>query len=164
MQAFSLSVSNKIERHIRDAECCQYIISNKSSEIMETLRMISIRSGMAVYSWKSGAGLINIKSGGETPLPATRSLIDALKYAQKNHYFAVYVFPAYSEENIRELQMSLPSAFMLMKTGSNTRLLFLIEEDKNYSLLFKNCEQIELANKDSQRYKLRDSKWVLSND
>ena len=163
MSRFPLSVSQKIENSLREADVCQYIISDRSEELIETLRVMSVHSGMTIYVWTFGSGLKNIKSG-EAPLPGTKGLLEALKYAQRNHYFAVYVFPAYTEENFNEIKMTLPSALMWLKTDKNTRLLFLVDEDSQLNFLFKHAEEVELSSKGMQRYKLRDSKWVPADD
>ena len=163
MTSFSLSIINKIERKIREAKRFQYVSSNKSEQIIEALRQISVRSGMAIYIWSANAGLVNIKSR-QTPLPGTKSVLEALKYATKNHYFAVYVFPGINNIDLLEIKSTLPTASRFLEVNKNTRFLFLVEENIVFSYLNKNGEEIELVNKHSQKYKLRDSKWVLAND
>jgi len=159
----SLSISNKIERKIRSAITYQFIASNNSDEIIEGLRVISVRSGMAIYIWSSQMGLVNIKSR-NTPLPGTQSVIEALKYATKNHYFAVYVFPGIEQNELLEIKSTLPTATNYLEVNENTRFLFLIDESANFNFLTVNAEEIELVNRHTKKYKLRDSKWVLSND
>lgn len=161
MTNLSLSIINKIEKKIRDATDFQYIASNHSDDIIEALRQISVRSGLAIYIWFSDLGLVNIKSR-QTPLPATRSVLEALKYAARNHYFAVYVFPAIHAKDLLEIKSTLPSANMFLETNENTRLLFLIGENVNFNFLESRAEEIVLGNKDARKYKLRDGQWVLS--
>lgn len=161
MTALSLSITNKIERKIREAKRFQYISSKKSDEIISALRQISVRSGLAIYIWSANVGLVNIKSR-QTPLPATKSVLEALKYATKNHYFAVYVFPGINNIDLLEIKSTLPTATKFLEVNENTRFLFLVKEDIVFSFLTNNAEQIELVNKHSQKYKLRDSKWVKS--
>ncbi len=163
MTSLSLSITNKIEKKIREANVFQYISSAKSEQIIEALRQISVRSGMAIYIWSANAGLVNIKSR-QTPLPGTRSVLEALKYATKNHYFAVYVFPGINNVDLLEIKSTLPSASSFLQTNDNTRFLFLVKEDIVFSFLTTNAEKIELVNKHTQKYKLRDAKWVLAND
>lgn len=156
-----LSAINSIEKKIRNATKFQFIASQKINDIIEALTQISARSGMAVYIWMSNAGLVNIRSR-QTPLPATRSVLEALKYATKNHYFAVYVFPGINRADLLELKSTLPSSSRFLKINNNTRLLFLMNEHVNFSFLERNAEEIELENKHMKKYKLRDAKWVLS--
>ena len=163
MPSLSLSIINKIERKVREATRFQYISSKKSEQIIEALRQISVRSGMAIYIWSANVGLVNIKSR-QTPLPATRSVLEALKYATKNHYFAVYVFPGINNIDLLEIKSTLPTASKFLEVNKNTRFLFLVKEDIYFSYLTNNAEEIELVNKHTQKYKLRDSKWVLAND
>jgi hypothetical protein len=99
MSKLSLSYINKIEKKIRDANNFQFIESDKPEQLIEALKQISVLSGIAIYIWKSGMGLLNIRSS-QTPLPATRSVLEALKYATKNHYFAVYVFPGIDNKEL----------------------------------------------------------------
>ena len=157
-----LSAINAIEKKIRNAVNFQFISSQKTDEIIEALTQISVRSGMAVYIWMSNAGLVNIRSR-QTPLPATRSVLEALKYATKNHYFAVYVFPGINNSDLLELKSTLPSATAFLEVNDNTRFLFLMNEDMNFNFLMRNAEEIELENKGVKKYKLRDAKWVVSN-
>ncbi len=161
MSKLSLSSVNTIEKKIRDAKLFQYIASDESDAIIEALKQISIRSGLAIYVWSSGSGLMNIKSG-QTPLPGTRSVLEALKYANKNHYFSVYVFPGIKPLDLLELKSTMPSAKTLLKVNKNTRFLFLTKEDIQFNFLTVNAEEIELANKNNNKYKLRDGKWVIS--
>lgn len=161
MSKLSLSSVNTIEKKIREAELFQYIASNQSESIIEALKQISIRSGLATYVWSSGAGLVNIKSG-QTPLPGTRSVLDALKYANKSHYFSVYVFPGIKPLDLLELKSTMPSAKALLKVNKNTRFLFLTKEDVQFNFLTANAEEIHLVNKNKNQYKLRDGKWVSS--
>lgn len=163
MPSLSLSITNKIERKIREAKRFQYISSRKSEQIITALRQISVRSGMAIYIWSANVGLVNIKSR-QTPLPATKSVLEALKYATKNHYFAVYVFPGINNVDLLEIKSTLPTAVRFLEVNKNTRFLFLVKEDIVFSFLTNKAEEIELVNKHSQKYKLRDSKWVLAND
>jgi len=161
MFKLSLSTVNNIERKIRNAQLFQYIASDNSEEVIESLRQISVRSGMAIYIWSSALGLVNIKSR-QTPLPATRSILEALKYADKNHYFAVYVFPAVNTADLLEIKSTLPLAQNYLKINDNTRFLFLISESASFNYLTVRGEEIELINKHSRKYKLRDGKWVPS--
>ncbi len=161
MLKLSLSTVNNIERKIRNAQVFQYIASDNSEVIIESLRQISVRSGMAIYIWSSDMGLVNIKSR-QTPLPATRSILEALKYANKNHYFAVYVFPAVNTADLLEVKSTLPSAQNYLNVNDNTRFLFLINEVGSFNYLAVRGEEIELVNKHTKKYKLRDGKWVLS--
>jgi len=157
-----LSAINTIEKKIRAATGFQYISSQKTDEIIEALTQISVHSGMAVYIWVSNAGLVNIRSR-QTPLPATRSVLEALKYATKNHYFAVYVFPGINDTDLLELKSTLPSATAYLDVNENTRFLFLMNETMNFNFLKRNAEEIELENKHVKKYKLRGAKWVVSN-
>jgi len=161
--SLSLSLTNKIERKIRKATVFQYITSNKSEQVIEALRQISVRSGMTIYIWYSKLGLVNIKSK-QMPLPGTRSVLEALKYASKNHYFAVYVFPAVNNADLMEIKGTLPSANTNLKVNEHTRHLFIFNEDVFFPYLRTNGEQIELSNEHTKKYKLRDSKWVLSDE
>lgn len=161
MAQLSLSIINKIERKIREADTFQYIASDVTDEIIESLRQISVRSGMAIYIWSSEQGLVNIKSR-QMPLPATRSILDALKYASKNHYFAVYVFPAVNKKDLLEIKSTLPSATEYLKINENTRFLFLINKKSNFNFMSTNANEIALHNQNTKKYKLRDSQWVLS--
>lgn len=163
MTSLSLSLTNSIEKRIREAEKFQFISSDKSEQIIESLRQISVRSGMAIYIWSANIGLVNIKSR-QTPLPATKSVLEALKYATKNHYFAVYVFPGINTIDLLEIKSTLPSALKYLEVNDNTRFLFLVKEDIVFSFLTKKAEEIELFNKNIKKYKLRDSKWVLANE
>jgi len=163
MTNLSLSVTNKIERKIREATRFQYIASDKSEQIIEALRQISVSSGMAIYIWSANIGLVNIKSR-QTPLPATKSVLEALKYATKNHYFAVYVFPGINNIDLLEIKSTLPTASNFLKVNENTRFLFLVKKDIFFSFLTNNAEEIELVNKHTRKYKLRDSKWVPANE
>jgi hypothetical protein len=157
-----LSAINTIEKKIRNAVNFQFVSSKKTDDIIEALTQISVRSGMAVYIWMSNSGLVNIRSR-QTPLPATRSVLEALKYATKNHYFAVYVFPGINNTDLLELKSTLPSATAFLEVNDNTRFLFLMNEDMNFNFLKRNAEEIELENKHVKKYKLRDAKWVVSN-
>lgn len=159
----SLAVTNTIEKKIRNAKIFQYIESDKTEDLIEVLRQISVRSGLTIYIWSSELGLVNIKSR-NTPLPATKSVLEALKYANKNHYFAVYVFPANNNKDLLEIKSTLPSSSRYLKVNSNTRFLFLINENANFNYLSSHSEKIRLVNKHTKKYKLRDSKWILSND
>jgi hypothetical protein len=161
MSKLSLSVTNKIEKSIRDASAFQFIASNNSESIIDALRQISIRSGMAIYIWSSDLGLVNIKSR-QTPLPATRSVLEAVKYATKNHYFAVYVFPGINTKDLLEIKSTLPTAQSFLKINDNTRFLFLVNEGVRFNYLTANGEEISLMNQHTKKYKLRDGKWVLS--
>lgn len=161
MSSFSLSIINRIEKSIRDADEFQYIASDKSEQIIDGLRQISVRSGMAIYIWSSGLGLVNIKSR-QTPLPATRSILEALKYASKNHYFAVYVFPGINSKDLLEIKSTLPQALNFLKVNKNTRFLFLIKKDVKFNFLATRAGEIVLHDQNTKRYKLRDCKWVLS--
>ena len=49
MAQLSLSIVNKIERKIREADVFQYVASDNTDEIIESLRQISVRSGLAIY-------------------------------------------------------------------------------------------------------------------
>jgi len=157
-----LSIINTIEKKIRNATKFQFVSSNKADDVIDALTQMSVRSGMAVYIWMSNAGLVNIRSR-QTPLPATRSVLEALKYATKNHYFAVYVFPAIDSTDLLELKSTLPSATTYLKVNKNTRFLFLLNEGADFNFLIRNAEEIELENKHVKKYKLRDAKWVVSN-
>ncbi len=161
MPKLSLSVTHKIERQIRKASTFQYIASNKSNAIVDALKGISIQSGMAIYVWYSDMGLVNVKSK-NTPLPSTKTVLEALKYASRNHYFAVYVFPSKDNFDLLEIKSTLPNAKSFLEVNENTRFLFLIGEDVNFSYLKTNAEEIVLSNKNLKNYKLRDGKWVLS--
>ena len=161
MPKLSLSIINRIEKQIRDASEFQYIASDKSEQIVEALRQISVRSGMAIYIWSSGLGLVNIKSR-QTPLPATRSVLEALKYASKNHYFAVYVFPGNNSKDLLEIKSTLPKAIKYLKTNQNTRFLFLTNKNIQFNFLSTRAEEIILHDQNAKRYKLRDGQWVLS--
>ncbi len=157
-----LSAINTIEKKIRAATNFQYVSSQKTDAIIDALTQMSARSGMAVYIWMSNAGLVNIRSR-QTPLPATRSILEALKYATKNHYFAVYVFPGINDADLLELKSTLPSATAYLNVSENTRFLFLMDEAMNFNFLKRNAEEIKLENKHVKKYKLRDAKWVVSN-
>ncbi|MCF6319764.1 MAG: hypothetical protein L3J83_10905 [Proteobacteria bacterium] len=161
MSKLSLPVVNRIEKQIRVASEFQYISSDKSEQIIEALRQISVRSGMAIYIWSSGLGLVNIKSR-QTPLPATRSVLEALKYASKNHYFAVYVFPGNDSKDLLEIKSTLPKALSYLKVNQNTRFLFLTNKDVRFNFLATRAEEIILHDQNTKRYKLRDGEWVLS--
>ncbi|MFK8011015.1 MAG: hypothetical protein AB8B80_03175 [Marinicellaceae bacterium] len=163
MSSLSLSITNTIEKRIREAERFQYISSNKSEQIIEALRQISVRSGMAIYIWSANIGLVNIKSR-QTPLPATKTVLEALRYATKNHYFAVYVFPGINNVDLLEIKSTLPNAMNFLGINKNTRFLFLVKEGVVFSFLKNKAEKIELINKHTKKYKLRDSKWVLANE
>ncbi len=161
MSKFSLSVVNRIEKQIRGAGQFQYIASDKSEQIIEVLRQISVRSGMAIYIWSSKLGLVNIKSR-QIPLPATRPVLEALKYASKNHYFAVYVFPGNNPKDLLEIKSTLPKALSYLKVNQNTRFLFLTNNEVRFNFLETRGEEIILHDQNSKRYKLRSGKWVLS--
>lgn len=162
MSDLSISVTNNIEKSIRNASCFQYITSNKYEGIIEAMRQISVRTGMAVYIWSSDLGLVNIKSR-QTPLPATKLVLEALKYATKNHYFAVYVFPGITKKDLLEIKSTLPTAGRFLQVNENTRLLFLFKEDVQFNFMLSNGNKIELFNHNTKEYKLRDNQWVLSN-
>jgi hypothetical protein len=161
MSKFSLSIINKIEKKIQEANTFQYIESNKSVELIEALKQISVLSGIAIYTWKSGLGLVNIRSS-QTPLPATRSVLEALKYATKNHYYAVYVFPGVESKDLLEIKSTLPMAREFLTVNENTRFLFLIKEKTQFNFMKSNGEEIILFNQHTKKYKLRDNQWVLS--
>jgi hypothetical protein len=162
MSKLSLSAINKIEKEIRSANVFQFIESNKSVQLIEALKKISVLSGIAIYIWKSGLGLLNIRSS-QTPLPATRSVLEALKYATKNHYFAVYVFPGIDNNDLLEIKSTLPTAQQYLKVNDHTRFLFLIKEKTQFNYLKSNGEEIVLFDTNTKKYKLRDNKWILSN-
>jgi len=161
MAQLSLSIVNKIEREVREADTFQYIASEFTDEIIESLRQISIRSGMAIYIWSSEQGLVNIKSR-QMPLPATHTVLEALKYASKNHHFAVYVFPAVNNKDLLEIKSTLPRATEFLQVNENTRFLFLTSTKSNFNFLSVNANEIALHNQNTKKYKLRDSQWVLS--
>ncbi|VAW37741.1 hypothetical protein MNBD_GAMMA01-107 [hydrothermal vent metagenome] len=162
MSLLSLSTINKIERQIQSAKSFQYIASNSLEQIIGALRQISVRSGLAIYIW-SDLGLVNIQSR-QMPLPGTKTVLEALKYATKNHYFAVYVFPGVNARNLLEIKSTLPTSSAYLKVNKNTRFLFLINKDTNFNFLTANAEEIQLGNQYTQKYKLRDSKWLLANE
>ena len=165
MAFLSLSVMNKLEQEIRKTDGFQYLESNKKDEVIEALRQISVRSGLTIYIWTSDLGMVDIKSR-QTPLPATRTVMDALKYATKNHYFAVYVFPILTNKDLLDLKTSLPSFQMRFNSTSNknTKFLFLIDDNTSFHYLSANGNKIELVSKNVQKYKLRDGQWVSAHE
>ena len=165
MSFLSLSVMNKLEQEIRKTDGFQYLESNKKDEVIEALRQISIRSGLTIYIWTSDLGMVDIKSR-QTSLPATKTVMDALKYANKNHYFAVYVFPILTNKDLLDLKTSLPSfQTRFNKTGNkNTKFLFLVDDDTSFHYLSANGNKIELVSKNVQKYKLRDGQWVTAHE
>ena len=156
---------NKLEQEIRKTDGFQYMESNKKDEVIEALRQISVRSGLTIYIWTSSLGLVDIKSR-QTPLPATRSVMDALKYANKNHYFAVYVFPIKTNKDLLDLKTALPSSHNVFnaKDNKNTKFLFLIDDKTSFHYLTSKGEKIELVNKNVQKYKLRNGQWVSAHE
>ena len=165
MSILSLSSMNKLEQEIRKTEGFQYLESNNKDEVIEALRQISVRSGLTIYIWSSDVGMVDIKSR-QTPLPATTTIMDALKYANKNHYFAVYVFPILNNKDLLDLKTSLPTFQNIFnaKANKNTKFLFLTDKETSFHYLVSHGEKIELVNKNTKQYKLRDGKWVLAHE
>ncbi len=165
MTFLSLSVMNKLEQEIRKTDGFQYMESEKKDEIIEALRQISVRSGLTIYIWTADLGMVDIKSR-QTPLPATRGVLDALKYANKNHYFAVYVFPILTNKDLLDLKTALPTSQNIFnaKANKNTKFVFLVDKNTSFPYLTQNGYKIELVNKNAQKYKLRDGKWILAHE
>ncbi len=161
--SLTLSTINKIEKSIRAALKFQYIKTEKSNQVFHALRQISIRSGMAIYIWKFNEGLMNIKST-ESPLPRTKTILDALKYASKNHYFSVYVFPCIEKTVLLEVKSTLPNWPELLKTSDKARFLFVFAEDLNFNFMLEQGERVDLKNENINVYKLRNSIWVLADE
>lgn len=161
--SLTLSTVNKIEKSIRTAQSFQYINTSKPNQVFHALRQISIRSGMAIYIWKPNEGLMNIKSK-ESPLPRTKTILEALKYANNNHYFSVYVFPVIENPVLLEMKTTLPSWPNLLEISDKARFLFVFQGEMNFSFMSEKGELVDLQNKDSNVYKLRDSIWVLSDE
>ena len=162
-ETLTLSTINKIEKSIRAAEKFQYINTDKSNQVFNALRQISIRSGMALYIWKPNEGLMNVKSK-EAPLPRTKTVLDALKYANKNHYFSVYVFPCIENIVLTEIKATLPSWPQLLEISDKARFLFVFSEEMKFDFMLKHGEKVDLINTNSNVYKLRNSIWVLANE
>jgi hypothetical protein len=162
-ESLTLSTINKIEKSIRAAEKFQYINTDKFNQVLHALRQISIRSGMALYIWKPNIGLTNVKSK-EAPLPRTKSILEALKYANKNHYFAVYVFSCIESHILSEVKSTLLSWPQLLEVSDKTRFLFVFAEEMEFGFMEKHGEKVDLINSNSNVYKLRNSIWVLTDE
>jgi hypothetical protein len=118
---------------------------------------------MAIYIWKPNEGLMNIKSK-ESPLPRTKTVLEALKYANNSHYFSVYVFPAIDKSVLLDMKSTLPSWPNLLEISEKARFLFVFAEDMNFNFMLENGEYVDLKNENSNVYKLRDSIWVLADE
>lgn len=161
--SISLSVINKIESTIRDSNEVLYLLNDHHQSIIEGLRKISVRSGMAVYVWVLDKGLTNIKTN-EDPLPRTKTMLDALKYANNNHYFSVYVFPAREKQEQLELNATLSSWAQLLQVNETARYLFLLPSDGQNNYLKQKAQELDIQNKNTTLYKLRNSIWVLTDE
>lgn len=159
----SLSAINKLENTIRECEKILFLKHDQHEKVLSALRKISVRSGMAIYSWQAQKGLVNVKSN-EAPLPRTKTIFDALKYANNNHYFSVYVFPVKEKAEELELKASISSWSNLLEVNEKARYLFLLPSHGINEYLQRNGQELDLKNKNTHLYKLRNSIWILADE
>lgn len=162
-ELLSLSQSNKVEESIRETDQPLYLKSDDQNKLIQSIRKISIRSGMTFYVWVNNRGLVNLKSK-EKELPQTKKIIDALKFANNNHYYAVYVFPIRFQNENDELVSILNSWPDMVQVNNETRFLFTFSSEIEMGRLENKMLQIKLKDTNLNIYKLRDAQWVLSND
>jgi len=157
----SRSQLNRIQKALTETPHTLLAYTDGIDDLLRLMQRISLQSGLAIYSWSSGRGLVSLKSR-DVPVPGTRGLSDALRYADRSSHYGVYLFSAHSRDELVEMQAVLPKHRSWEALHDKKKLMFVLPAGQKVPAL-ESSEYVKLINLDSPRAArvgLRDGQWV----
>ncbi len=132
--------------------------------VMQALRRITLQTGLAIYTWSSSRGLVNLKSG-DVPVPGTKGLADALRYTERSNHFGIYLFAPQTRSELLEMKAVLPRHRSWEQQSDKKKLIFLLPEGNRIAALenSKQVRQLRVDTPQTTRWGLRDGQWVRLN-
>jgi len=156
---------NRLQKALTESPQTLLAYTNNIDDLMQQMQRICLQSGLAIYAWSSARGLVSFKSR-DVPVPGTRGLPDALRYADRSNHYGIYLFVAQTRDDLVEMQATLPRHRSWESLNKKKKLMFVLPEGQTLSAL-ESSEQVtllDLSPAETIRMGLRDGQWVPLDD
>jgi hypothetical protein len=156
---------NRLQKALTDCPETLLAYTDDTSELLHNLQRIALQTGLAIYSWSSARGLVSLKSR-DVPVPGTRGLADALRYADRSNHYAIYVFTAQDKDDLIEMHAVLPRHRGWEMLSEKKKMMFVLPADQRLPYMESSDQvvQVDLSPPQTIRMGLRDGQWVPLDD
>ncbi len=156
---------NRLQKALTESPHTLLAYTNNIEDLMQQMQRICLQSGLAIYAWSSARGLVSLKSR-DVPVPGTRGLSDALRYADRSNHYGIYLFVAQTRDDLVEIQAVLPRHRSWETLTDKKKLMFVLPEGQTLPVL-ESSERVTLLDlnpPETIRMGLRDGQWVPLDD
>lgn len=159
------STLGRLQKALTESPQTLLAYTDDINALLQQMQRIALQSGLAIYAWSSARGLVSLKSR-DVPVPGTRGLTDALRYADRSNHYGIYLFAAQTREDLVEMQAVLPRHRSWENLTDKKKLMFVLPLNHSLSALesSKQVTQLNLEPSRSIRMGLRDGNWVPLDD
>ncbi len=146
-----------LEEELRVAKQLLYMSRKSSDGLADSLKLLSLRTGWAIYLWSKIEGLANLKNT-EPAHNKTQQFDHAIEFASKTKHFSVFVFPILDKADWLDAKLYLSKRDPLL--CDNVKYLFLLPRNVESSYFEKYGKRLSLNCGLDGTYVLRDGRWV----
>lgn len=152
---------SRLEEEIYQTEQILYVHKNNISGLNNSLKVITLKTGWAIYVWENGRGLVNIKSS-EPPPPRTGELKNAFRFALSRKHFSVFVFPVIDKDSWMQCKLFFKEN--QPTTTQPVKFLFILPRNQSHSFFNVKAHKVVFNTGLDGNFVLRDSRWVSADE
>lgn len=157
MEAAHVRYGRQAFKQILDAESPLVVLATRDPEqLVEQFRLLTRRSGQAVYHWREGQGLRSLREGGLV-VPGCLRLADTLRYVMQSLHFGIYLIEG-AADHISTMERTLLKQLVKART-THVRRVVLMGEDVELAESLDGAVAVNEAERIQLR--LRDGRWVV---
>lgn len=149
-----------LEEELRNADKFLYMPRSNTEGLSDSLKLLSLRTGWAIYHWGKGVGLANLKNT-EPPHNKTQDFDHAVEFAAKRKHFSVFVFPVVDKNDWLDAKLYLTKHGDL--STDVVKYLFIVPKGVDNRVFEKHGQTVSLNYGLDGSYVLRNGQWVDAN-
>ncbi len=132
--------------------------TSQADELIEELRLLTRRSGQAVYLWQDATGLRSMREG-DMQIQVSNRLTDTLRFIRRSMHFGIYLMQV-DTSRLSPQSINLLAEIGRLKDGPSRRVVLIGSSPKIDDRLEAVSLRLSVSGGDKGRPRLRDGRWV----
>lgn len=147
-----------LERIVDSGQNVVLLETDSPASLIDPFRQLSKHSGQALYLWRAEVGMMSLR-GGDSVVPGTRRLTDALRFVRRSMHFGIYVLQD-AALALRPQDMALLMQIARLRDGPARRVVMMGASATLNENLEALCLRLSVRGANRPRPRLRDGRWV----
>lgn len=147
-----------LERIVESPQNLVLLEVAQPATMVDQLRMVTRRSGQALYLWQEDTGMLSLREG-DMLVPGSKRLTDALRFVRRSMHFGIYLIDA-DIDALRPPDLALLLQIARLRDAPSRRVVLMAPELAVHDSLEPLSLRLSISGGDQARPRLRDGRWV----